>query len=215
MLKLLFGFIGLFLAFALQAQIDSVHTAHLSAQKIDYAKLIQRLDASDTTLTIGDFKLIYYGYQTTPAYYSTENAFKEDLIKPMNRAGQYRQAIALADSILLINPVSIVAHFEKAYACAQLGLKDLEAFHRKRYIIFCNIIKQSGNGSTTTPYFCNSTNDAIEFLSFRGLTAANDRKTDTGLIEFDLAKNKPKVLHLYFTIPVKAYTPPDTNSDSE
>ena len=215
MIKSLLGFIGLFLSFALQAQIDSARIPQLLAQKISYADLIKRLQASDTTLTIEDFKLIYYGYQVMPAYYSKDNAFKEDLIKPLNRAAQYKQAIELADSILLINPVSIVAHFEKAYACAQLGMKDSEAFHSKRYIIFCNIIKQSGNGSTASPYFCNSTNDAIEFLAFRGFTAINDRKTEAGLIEIDVAKNKQKVLHLYFSMPDKAYTPPDTNPDSE
>lgn len=215
MIKSLIGFIGLFLSVTLQAQTDSVSVRQLLAEKGGYTALIHRLDVSDTTLTIADFTLIYYGYQTTPEYYSIENAFKEDLIKPLNRAGQYKQAIELADSILLVNPVSIVGHFEKAYACAQLGMKDAEAFHSKRYILFCNIIKQSGNGSIAKPYACNSTNDAVEFLSFSGLTAVNDRKTDTGFIEFDLAKNKQKVLHVYCIIPAKTYTPPDTHPDSE
>ncbi|HSY60766.1 MAG TPA: DUF4919 domain-containing protein, partial [Cytophaga sp.] len=178
-----------------------------------YEKLIRRLNASDTTLTIEDFQLIYYGYQTTSTYYSKENEFKENLIKPLNRSGKYKQVLELADSILLVNPVSIVAHFEKSFACAQLGLKDLEAFHRKRYIILCNVIKLSGNGTALLRYNCNSTNDALEFISFKGFKAIHDFKTETGLIQFDLAKNKQKLAHMYFYIPDQAYTPPLTESE--
>jgi hypothetical protein len=194
-------------------QVDTVRTNVLLAERGGYTKLVGRLNASDTTLTIEDFQLIYYGYQTSPAYYSKENEFKENLIKPLNRSGQYKQVLELADSILLVNPVSIVAHFEKSFACAQLGLKDLEAFHRKRYIILCNVIKLSGNGTALLRYNSNSTNDALEFISFKGFKAIHDFKTETGLIQFDLAKNKQKLAHMYFYIPDQAYTPPLTESE--
>lgn len=215
MLKSFIGFICLLLTLTVQAQIDMARIPQLIAQKGGYAKLTERFIKSDTTLTIEDFQLIYYGYQTTAVYYSKENEFKENLIKPLSRSGQYQQVIELADSILLVNPVSIAAHFEKAYACAQLGLTEAESFHRKRYIVLCNVIKLSGNGSAAEPYASNSTTDAVEFILFKGFTAVDDRKTDVGLIEFDLAKNKQKVLHLYFRIPGKAYTPPDSKPDSE
>ncbi len=215
MFRSVIGFWLLLLTLSTQAQIDPAQLPQLIAQKGGYSKLTERFIASDTTLTIQDFELIYYGYQTTAVYYSTDNAFNENLLKPLSRSGQYKQVINLADSILLVNPVSIVAHFEKAYACAQLGFTESESFHRKRYIVLCNVIKLSGNGSTAQPYACNSTNDALEFILFKGFTAVDDRKTNAGLIEFDLAKNKQKVLHLYVTIPGKAYTPPDSTSDSE
>lgn len=203
------------LSFAASAQIDSVLVAQQLQEKSGYPALIKRFTASDSTLTIDDFKLIYYGYQTSPAYYSKEIEFKENLIKPLNRSGQYAQVLELADSILLVNPVSIVAHFEKAFACARLGKTELEAFHQKRYIVLCNVIKTSGNGTALLRFNSNSTNDAIEFMAFKGFTPVNDRKTETGLIEFDLAKNKQKLLHVYFYIPAKAYTAPNSNTDSE
>jgi hypothetical protein len=204
---------SLLLSLVAYAQVDTVRTNLLLAERGGYSKLVERLNASDTTLTIEDFQLIYYGYQTTPAYYSKENEFKENLIKPLNRSGQYKQVLELADSILFVNPVSIVAHFEKSFACAQLGQKDLEAFHRKRYILLCNVIKLSGNGTALLRYNCNSTNDALEFIAFKGLKAIHDFKTETGLIQFDLAKNKQKLSHIYFYIPVEAYTPPLTESE--
>lgn len=203
------------ISFAIHAQIDSIIVAQQLKEKGGYPKLIKRFATSDSTLTIDDFKLIYYGYQTTSAYYSKENEFKENLIKPLNRSGQYNQVIELADSILLVNPVSIVAHFEKAFACARLGKTDLEAYHQMRYVVLCNVIKTSGNGSALLRFNSNTTNDALEFIAFKGLTPINDRKTDTGLIEFDLEKNKQKLLHMYFYIPAKAYTAPNSNSDSE
>ncbi|MGN6645411.1 MAG: DUF4919 domain-containing protein [Cytophaga sp.] len=214
MLKLLS--IGLlFISYALSAQIDSVLVTAQLKERGGYSKLADRFNKSDSTLTIEDFKLIYYGYQTTPSYYSKDVEFKENLIKPLNRSGQYNQVLEVADSILLINPVSIAAHFEKAFACARLGKTDLEAYHRKRYILLCNVIKTSGDGSALLRFNCNSTNDALEFISYKGFTAINDRKTDTGLVEFDLAKNKLKLLHMYFFIPNEAYTAPNLNPDSE
>lgn len=213
MIKAAVSIFSLLLSLVAFGQVDTVRTNALLAERGGYKKLVERLNASDTTLSIEDFQLIYYGYQTTPNYYSKDNEFKENLIKPLNRSGQYKQVLELADSILLVNPVSIIAHFEKSFACAQLGQKDLEAFHRKRYILLCNVIKLSGNGSALLRYNCNSTNDALEFIAFKGLKAIHDFKTETGLIQFDLAKNKQKLQHMYFYIPSEAYTPPLTESE--
>jgi hypothetical protein len=205
--------LALLFSLVLSAQVDTIRTKLLLTEKGGYNSLVERFLRSDTTLTIEDFQLIYYGYQTTKVYFSKENEFNENLIKPLNRAAKYKEAIELADTILRINPVSIVAHFEKAFACAQLGLKELESFHFKRYVLLCNVIKLSGNGSGLLRYNCNSTNDALEFLAYKGLTALHDHKTETGLIQFDLAKNKQKLRHMYFYIPESAYTPPITDSE--
>lgn len=213
MVKAAVSIASLLISIIVFGQVDTIRTNQLLTERGGYTKLVERLHASDTTLTIEDFQLIYYGYQTTSNYYSKENEFKENLIKPLNRSGQYKQTLELADSILLINPVSIVAHFEKAFACAQLGQTELEAFHSKRYIILCNVIKMSGNGTALLRYNSNSTNDALEFIAFKGLKAIHDFKTETGLIQFDLAKNKQKLAHIYFYIPAQAYTPPLTESE--
>ena len=213
MVKAAVSIFSLLLSIIAFGQVDTIRTKVLLAERGGYTKLIDRLNASDTTLTIEDFQLIYYGYQTTSNFYSKENEFKENLIKPLNRSGQYKQVLELTDSILLVNPVSIVAHFEKSFACAQLGQKDLEDFHRKRYIILCKVISLSGNGSALLRYNCNTTNDALEFISFRGLKAIHDSKTETGLIQFDLSKNKQKLAQMYFYIPDEAYTPPLTESE--
>ena len=213
MVKLAVSIFSLLLSIVASAQVDTIRTNLILTERGGYTKLVERLNASDTTLTIEDFQLIYYGYQTTPHYYSKENEFKENLIKPLNKSGQYKQVLELADSILLVNPVSVVAHFEKSFACAQLGQTELEAFHRKRYILLCNVIKLSGNGTALLRYNSNSTNDALEFIAFIGLKAIHDFKTETGLIQFDLAKNKQKLSHIYFYIPVKAYTPPLIESE--
>jgi hypothetical protein len=213
MLKVVVSLLFVCMSYAGFSQVDTIRTLVLIKQRGGYQKLIERFKNSDSTLTIEDFQLIYYGYQTAPGYYSKEDEFREDLIKPLNKSGQYKQAIELADSVLSSNPVSIVAHFEKAFACAQLGLTSFENFHQKRYIVLCNVIKSSGNGSELLRYNANSVNDALEFLAFKGLKAVNDSKTETGLIQFDLSKNKQKLLHLYFYIPNKAYSPPLSESE--
>ena len=213
MLKGVLNLLCLLVTLASFGQVDTLRTSLLIDERGGYGKLIDRFTSSDTTLTIEDFQLIYYGYQTSNQYYSKDNTFKENLIKPLNTAKQYKQVIELADSILLVNPVSIVAHFEKAFASAQLGLTDLEAYHQKRYVVLCSVIKLSGNGSALLRYNVNSVNDALEFLAFKSLKAVNDFKTEKGLIQFDLAKNKQKISHVYFYIPNEAYTPPLTESE--
>jgi len=213
MLKIVVSLLLVCMSYAGFSQVDTIRTLQLIKERGGYQKLTERFNNSDTTLTIEDFQLIYYGYQTTATYYSKENEFKENLIKPLNKSGQYKQAIELADSILLSNPVSIVAHFEKAFAFAQLRLSILEKFHQKRYIVLCNVIKLSGNGTALLRYNANSINDALEFLAFKELKAVNDSKIETGLIQFDLAKNKQKLLYMYFYIPNKAYTSPLSESE--
>lgn len=213
MLKLVVSLLFVCISYASFSQVDTIRTLQLIKERGGYEKLVERFNNSDTTLTIEEFQLIYYGYQTTKTYYSKENEFKETLIKPLNKSGQYKLVIELADSILFFNPVSLVAHFEKAFACAQLGLTTLEDFHQKRYIVLCNVIKLSGNGTALLRYNANSVNDVLEFLAFKGLKATNDSKTEIGLIQFDLAKNKQKISHLFFFIPNKAYTPPLSESE--
>ncbi|MBC7451621.1 MAG: DUF4919 domain-containing protein [Cytophagales bacterium] len=203
------------LFFAAQAQTDSAAIVQKLAAKGGYTALSKRFIESDTTLTISDFKLIYYGFQYSGAYSPIETEINENLIKPYNKAGQYADAIQIADSVLLQKPVSITAHFEKAFACAQSGNTTLERYHNKRYIVLCNVIKSSGDGSKESPFKALSVNDALEVLNYIGLQAINDRKTETGLIEFDLAKNKSKLMHLYFSIPIQAYIAPDNTPDSE
>lgn len=209
MFRIAFCSIALIFSFVVYAQEDVKTIQQHIAAKGGYELLKGRFISSDTSLSIADFKLIYYGFLFEPAYRPLETAFKENLIKPYNRAGKYAEAIQIADSILLQNPVSITAHFEKAFSCAKSGKPELETYHRKRYIVLCNVIKSSGNGSEQLPFIALSVNDALELLSYLGLQAVNDRQIENGLIEFDLARNKAKLVHVYFSIPAQAYTPPD------
>ena len=208
MLRIILFFQASIFPFVTAAQTDSASIVNQVKEKCVYSVLLKRFKYSDTTLTPSDFKLLYYGFRYESSYKPLESEFHENLLKAYNRAMRYKDAVVIADSVLIQNPVSLRAYFEKAYSSAQMMEKNEEAYNRKRYIVLCNVIKNSGNGTPESPFVTISVNDALEFLSYLGLPALDDRKLANGLIEFDLAKNKLKKMHLYFSIPVEAYIPP-------
>jgi len=208
MLRIILFFQACIFSFVISAQTDSAFIVNQIKEKGGYSVLLKRFIDSDSTLKPSDFKLLYYGFRYEPTYKPLESEFHENLLKAYNRAMRYKDAVAIADSVLIQNPVSLRAYFEKAYSSAQMMKHDEEAYNRKRYIVLCNVIKNSGSGTPESPFITISVNDALEFLAYLGLPALDDRKLANGLIEFDLAKNKLKKMHLYFSIPSEAYIPP-------
>lgn len=183
---------------------DSIKTVIQS--KSGYSNLVKRFENSDTSFTKEDFYILYYGFPTTSAYHPEEIAFQEALLKPYSVAGKPQEVILLAESILKIDPVSITAYFEYAYALNTLQKTNEAAYYFSRYQLFCRIILQSGKGTATLPYLVNTANDAIEFLSYLNLKAFEDQSVGDGLIEFKLVKNKRKLKSVYFKMPAAGYT---------
>jgi hypothetical protein len=215
MLRTLWLTAAILFVFAASAQIDSVTIVGQIKTKGGYEKLLNRFIESDTTLTITDFKLIYYGFRYQAAYKPLESEFTENILKAYNKAGRYPDALAIADTVLTENPVSLRGYFEKAYTAEQSLDRTTEMYNMKRYIVLCNTIKNSGNGTLESPYVALSINDALEFMAYLRLPALDDRKLENGQIEFDLAKNKQKKIHLYFLIPDEAYIPPNNPVEDE
>ncbi|MFN8416591.1 MAG: DUF4919 domain-containing protein [Cytophagaceae bacterium] len=183
---------------------DSIKT--VIQTKGGYPTLVNRFVNADSTFSKDDFYLLYYGFPTTTAYQPEEIAFQEALLKPYSVAGKPQEVIALADSIIKIDPVSITAYFEYAYALNTLQRSSEAAYYFSRYQLFCRIITLSGKGSASRPYLVNTANDAIEFLSYLNLRAFEDQSLGDGLIEFKLVKNKRKLKSVYFKMPVAGYT---------
>lgn len=183
---------------------DSIKTVIQS--KGGYPTLVKRFENADTSFTKEDFYLLYYGFPTTTAYQPEEIAFQEALLKPYSVAGKPQEVILLADSILKMDPVSITAYFEYAYALNTLQRSNEASYYFSRYQLFCRIISLSGNGTTKQPYLVNTANDAVEYLSYLNLRAFEDQSLGDGLIEFKLVKNKRKLKSVYFKMPVAGYT---------
>jgi hypothetical protein len=183
---------------------DSIKT--IIQSKGGYPELVNRFVHADTSFTKEDFYLLYYGFPTTSSYQPEEIAFQEALLKPYSVAGKPQEVILLADSILKIDPVSITAFFEYAYALNSLQRNGDASYYFNRYQLLCRLILQSGKGTVNHPYLVNTSNDAIEFLSYLNLRAFEDQPAGDGVIEFKLVKNKRKLKSVYFKMPAAGYT---------
>ncbi|MCU0416232.1 MAG: DUF4919 domain-containing protein [Cytophagaceae bacterium] len=201
----LFSIVCSFLSFLGWSQSkDSLLTA--IEKKGGYPSLVQRLNASDTSLTKSDFYLIYYGYPTIPLYKPEEIGFQEALLKPYSVAGKHKEVMALADSILRINPVSLTALLEYSYALHSTQQSADAEYYLSRYALFCRLILQSGSGTTDFPYRVNSVYDALEMIAYLKLQSFEDVSHGEGLIEFKLVKNKRKWKSVYFKMPPEGYS---------
>ena len=64
MLKGIVSLLFVCISYASFSQVDTIRTLQLINERGGYEKLVERFNNSDTTLTIEEFQLIYYGYQT-------------------------------------------------------------------------------------------------------------------------------------------------------
>lgn len=110
-----------------------------------YPKLLQRYHEFDTTLTIEDYALIYYGFSFQNDY--LKNQPDETELKSTLESQNYEQVIIECQKILDQNPVSLYANNELGYALYKLNRPEDEwRKYQKRYQTLRKLIVHSGNG---------------------------------------------------------------------
>jgi hypothetical protein len=111
-----------------------------------YPILLDRFNAFDKTLTLREYRLLYYGFVFQPTY----SEYADQKKKEMNRAfaaEKYDLVIRIADSILKKIPISLSANYFRG--CAMFSLNEKDASHLKyinRYKRLRDAILSSGNG---------------------------------------------------------------------
>ena len=174
----------------------------------DFNQLSSRFSKADTSLTLEDIQVLYYGFAFQPAYDPEVFIPIENRIRDLNSSGKPSEAISLADSLLAVYPVSIVALFEKSYASAFLQRAEEEFLSNRKYKALLRTILNSGDGLTAeSAYVVISPNDEFDVIRYFGLTA-------TSFLEFEyngriydilqLKKNKRKMDKIFFDITLPA-----------
>lgn len=170
--------------------------------KTYYSLLVQRFLDSDSTLTMADFQLLYYGATLQNNFEPDKIMEAERDIRLANYSGKFLEAYQLSDSLLKVYPVSIQAYFEKAYACYNLKRFEEESYNTKRYKILIKAILSKGDGKTfETAYTANLANDKYETIKFLGLTFKEEMEVEYNGKHYDvfvLKPNKSKLKNLYF-----------------
>lgn len=132
----------------LYASLDSTNDFY-------YPKLLKRFESFDTTMRVSDIIALQVGYTGTESY-DPYSLWPHEL-DVLNLVAQkdYTKALQKCDSILAINPVSLVALMEKWFSNMKLN-SDSTKLHLWRYerIAYSNL--WVGDGSIEYPYFVTS-----------------------------------------------------------
>jgi hypothetical protein len=113
-----------------------------------YQKLLGRFNAFDTTLTLEDYRLLYYGYVFQDSYSSNPDEKKKEIGAAIN-AKNFDYASLLCDSVLSKYPISLAGNFYKGLALFRAHPDDSGYIkYRDRYRKLLDAIFSSGNGQT-------------------------------------------------------------------
>lgn len=110
-----------------------------------YPILLQRFNDFDSTLTIDEYALIYYGFSFQDAY--LKNQPDERALNKLQKEENYEGLILEAKKILSVNPVSLKANDCLIYALQETGRPETEwKKYQDRFRAIRRVIASSGNG---------------------------------------------------------------------
>ena len=116
-----------------------------------YPRLLARYATFDTTLTIGEYRLLYYGFVFQKAYNPYGDDHKRVILGAMQEK-RYAVAIASCDTVLASVPVSLVANYYRGLAMYLLGKDNPAAMdsgfvgYRNRFVKLQTAILSTGDG---------------------------------------------------------------------
>jgi hypothetical protein len=124
-----------------------------SAQKADYAKLLERYNTFDTSLTFDDHRQLYYGFVSQPGY-SAKPELKQKEINAAITKRDFANVILLCDEVLKTYPISLTANYAKGLALASVNNNDsMYGKYLNRYATLLRVIAASGDGKTAKTAF--------------------------------------------------------------
>ena len=126
---------------------DSVRTLVMDLGKETYyPKLLGRFNRFDTSLTLNDYRLLYYGYVFQKEYFGYADQ-KQKEISNLIADKKFNEAFKLCDSILAKIPISLTANYLKGLAI-YLNNKEDTAYvqFKNRYRGLRDAILSTGNG---------------------------------------------------------------------
>jgi len=153
-MKLLFIFILTCNVVYSQNKIDKIELKNVEKEITNshsdffYPKLLKRLQAFDSTLTIEDYRMLYYGF----AFNKNYTAFEDDKSKEIQdliKSEDYPAAIKTCDLVLEKIPICIKANYLKGYCLFCRNKNDSLSFsYRSIYHNLMKAIISSGDGLT-------------------------------------------------------------------
>ena len=148
----------------LSVPVDTLK-ARAAADGERYNALLTRFIAADTTLTVEEAALVYYGYYDAPIERKTPSFTERVNALDSLKAGNYEAAYAMLSNLIENNPVA-AQNIYKAYICAKQTDRAKEAKSLLfKSLLLARVIMASGNGKTLeTALYVNEISDEYFFL---------------------------------------------------
>jgi hypothetical protein len=172
-----------------------------------YPKLFERYQAGDTTLTVEDFRFLYYGYTFQSKFIPYQKSkYADKMIAYMKKGTltetELNEFIKLAEQNLRdlpfdIRTINILAY---SYKQKQDSISYQIADFKKKMII--KAILSSGNGlKENTAFHVIDPSHEFDFLNEMGMQYAGSSDMTTGLCDYLIVQsNDSKVQGYYFNI---------------
>lgn len=152
---------------------DSIELAVTQpSSKSYYPYLLNRYNASDTTLTAQEYHLLYYGYPTQPGYRPLLNSSYRDSLKnafairTSPTAADYRKIVKYSKGILNHEPFNMRDINALAFAYQMLGERDSAAMQLYKLNMLNSTIKATGSGlELESPWYITYMDHAEDILN--------------------------------------------------
>ncbi|QHT68436.1 DUF4919 domain-containing protein [Rhodocytophaga rosea] len=137
--------------------------------KYYHTTLLEKFN-KDQELDTESLVMLYYGFSTLSDYKPYESWLLEKELLKVEKGKEDASTAALADSLLKINPVSLLAH-QKLYRAHLDSDKKLAIKHKEKFESLGKAIKYSGNGRKieTAPLLI-SPADKFAYFNYMGMT---------------------------------------------
>jgi hypothetical protein len=113
-----------------------------------YKELLHRYNAFDSTLTLEDYRLLYYGFVFQKGFGAHMEENKKEVNQALNDK-DYKKASDICDGVLSRNPVSLSANYYKGLSLFEADQGKMDYIpYRDRFKHLVEAILSSGDGLT-------------------------------------------------------------------
>lgn len=176
-----------------------------SKSHLYYPKLMERYQKCDTTLTLEDYRTLYYGFAMREDFVPYQMPkiklfdMRRKMRDPKAEATVFHDAIRLADELLDDNPFDISAIAIKAIAYLKLNDEDNHNFWDAKLSGILDAITSSGDGETPeSAIYVICIEHEYEVLNRMGLEIESVKHINNKVDYLKVKENTDEVEGLYF-----------------
>lgn len=172
-----------------------------------YPLLLEQFSNFDSTLTLNEYKLLYYGSTFQKKYSPYGADSKESAFYKEYNTKNFKAAIPIGEEILKENPINVTLLFKLMVSHFQLDEETKSKNYARSYYRLLDVIYNSGDGSSIkTAYVVINVSDEYQIISdLRLFNTSQALVGVTDVLTIDtknqkVEKGQKKIKELYFNV---------------